>query len=530
MLKQRRYAYKPRLECLEDRCTPSAGMLDPTFGSGGIVNTSLASGTHDYVQSLVVQPDGKILATGEVLTWPTTGKFRIPSSQYGLARYNPDGSLDSSFGNGGIVVLGKQYEYHMASRVALQPDGKIDVLDGWSGGNGVLQFKANGNLDGSFGKGGQATIPFGTGQLTDLIVQPPAPGQTEGKIIVSGSDANGVCGLARLNPGGSLDSTFGSGGYETTTIAGRLALQSTGKIIVSGGAVARFNPNGSLDTTFGSGGYAANGGAANGGVVAVQGNDQIVTVGGPQESQVTRYNSDGTLDTSFGNGGITASPWGNSGYNVITTSREAVTIGRDGNIIVAGIVTGGIMVGRYLGSPTTIHGTTYAAGSLDPTFGTSGVVTTAVNDRGLITMGYKGMSVVIQADGKIVVGGAAAVGSYYDFALFRYLPSAPQIGSFTAIPNPVTAGGSVTLTASNITDGNPGSTVTQVAFYLDSNGDGILEPGSDTLLGYGTLGGGTWTLTFSTAGWASAIDTLFAQAEDSYGVFGDPFALSLSVQ
>ena len=109
------------------------------------------------------------------------------------------------------------------------------------------------------------------------------------------------------------------------------------------------------------------------------------------------------------------------------------------------------------------------------------------------------------------------------------LPSAPQIGSFTASPNPVTAGSNVTLTASNISDGNPNSTITQVAFYVDSNGDGILEPGTDTLLGYGTQSNGTWTLSFSTAGWAAAVDTLLAPAKDNYGVFSDPLALTLDL-
>ena len=59
--------------------------------------------------------------------------------------------------------------------------------------------------------------------------------------------------------------------------------------------------------------------------------------------------------------------------------------------------------------------------------------------------------------------------------------------------------------------------------------NGILEPGTDTLLGYGTPSNGTWTLTFSTANWAAAVDTLFAQAKDNYGVLGDPFALTLQV-
>jgi uncharacterized delta-60 repeat protein len=371
----------------------------------------------------------------------------------------------------------------------------------------VLQFKSDGSLDASFGKAGQATIPFANFAPPwlplDLIVQPPAPGNTEGKIVVSGvlNRITGLCGLARLNPGGSLDSTFGSGGEETTPFGGGLALQSTGKIIVSGSVVARFNPNGSLDTTFGSGGT-----APNGGLMAVLSNDQIVTVGG---AGITRYNSDGTLDTSFGNGGIT--PGGAS----------AMTIGRDGNIIVAGYITGGIEVGRYLGSATTINGTAYAAGSLDPTFGTSGFVTTPVNDIGVITNGVKTISVVIQADGKIVVGGAAGVGSYYDFALFRYLPSAPQVGSFTAGQSG--AGAPVTLTASNLTDANPNSTIKQVTFYYyDALGNQVVL---ETVTA--PDGSGNWDLTVSLP---PGSYTLYAQAEDSYMVLGDPFALNLSVQ
>ena len=69
-----------------------------------------------------------------------------------------------------------------------------------------------------------------------------------------------------------------------------------------------------------------------------------------------------------------------------------------------------------------------------------------------------------------------------------------------------------------------------MAFYLDSNGDGKLEPGTDTLLGYGTqTSPGVWALTFSTADWAAAVNTLFAQAKDSYNLFSNPLALSLQV-
>jgi len=110
-------------------------------------------------------------------------------------------------------------------------------------------------------------------------------------------------------------------------------------------------------------------------------------------------------------------------------------------------------------------------------------------------------------------------------------PAGPQVGQFTATPNPVTAGSSVTLTASSVQDVNAGGTVTQVAFYQDSNADGALQPGTDTLLGYGTQSGAaTWTCTFSTAGLPSGWSTLFAQAQDSSGLLSDPILIALWVQ
>jgi hypothetical protein len=111
-----------------------------------------------------------------------------------------------------------------------------------------------------------------------------------------------------------------------------------------------------------------------------------------------------------------------------------------------------------------------------------------------------------------------------DVVLVRFLGSAPQIGSFTASPNPVTAGSLATLTASGITDGNPNSTITQVAFYY------IDGAGAKQVLGYGASDGqGNWTLSF-TVSLPPGSYTLYAQAEDSYGVFGDPLALTLTVQ
>jgi uncharacterized delta-60 repeat protein len=265
---------------LEDRCVPSAGQLDPTFGSGGLVTTTLQSGTDDLANHVLVQPDGKILAVGTVQFYQyhgASGNYW----EYGLARYNPNGSLDTTFGTGGIVVFnGSKSPYapeHFALDAALQPDGKIDVIDGapvYPAVFTVVQFTANGALDTSFGKSGQVTISFsgsGGGGARDLVIQPASAGSTEGKIVVVGSvnQQNGVMGLVRLNPGGTLDKTFGNGGIVETTIgtAGNavsnfnVALQSNGQIVVAGqnssgagAVVARYNSNGSLDTSFGSGG------------------------------------------------------------------------------------------------------------------------------------------------------------------------------------------------------------------------------------------------------------------------------------
>jgi hypothetical protein len=191
---------------------------------------------------------------------------------------------------------------------------------------------------------------------------------------------------------------------------------------------------------------------------------------------------------------------------------RSVTIEAGGNILVGG-VTGGsgtsdLLAARYSTS-----------GSLDTTFGANGFAT-----GGPFAGGIDEGGTVLAPDGRIVV-----VSGHYGWDLARFLAAGPQISSFTTSPNPVTAGSSLTLTASNITDANPGATITQVAFYLDSNGDGSLDAG-DALVGYGIqTSPGVWTFTFSTSGLSSGTYTLFAQAEDSYGVLGDPLATTAQV-
>jgi uncharacterized delta-60 repeat protein len=534
----RRPAFRrPLIEALEDRCLLSAGALDPTFGSGGIVTAPLGAQYGTWSGDLL-QSNGDIILYGG-----------------GLARFTSSGSLDPSFGRGGIVQLpkiGKKTTVLPIYQAALQADGKIVTVDNTE----LVRYNSNGTLDQSFGSTGVVSLPAGFSMLS-LLIQP-----SNGDIVVGGAyypptnPSNGGFALLRYTPSGTLDSTFGSGGEVVVTtgpLLGNsiqaLALEN-GDIVASGTCfspgqwsfdLVRFTPSGSLDTTFGSGGIVTtplpfdnnvyNELPARGSLL-VQPNGQIVSVGteaatstGPAEWMLARYNTDGSLDSTFGSGGIVTSNMTPNGDFAFGAALES-----NGQIVVVG--QGGPLVGPNWNPDGALLevGVYNPNGSLDTSFGSGGFVTQAYGT------GAGAGGVVIQPDGKIVVAGTAnfngsATSPGTDkLMLARYGPSAAQIGSFTAGPNPVTAGSSVTLTASNITLADPNSTITHVAFYLDSNGDGVLEPGSDTLLGTGTqTSPGVWTLNY-TASLAAGSYTLFAQAQDSDGVLGDPVALTLTVQ
>jgi uncharacterized delta-60 repeat protein len=512
-----RRSYRLHLEGLEDRCLLSSGALDPTFGSGGIVTTSL-NRYDDFAHGVLLQSNGDIIAYGGA----DTVNHGTAYAGFGLARYTPSGSLDTTFGSGGVVttfnvgstnIRGYADTRSGVSQAALQADGEIVAVGNYSY---LVRYNGNGSLDTTFGSRGLVTVPSGFFGHS-LLIQPG-----NGDIVVCGDfyygGNNYAFALLRYTANGALDSTFGSGGEVVTpATAGTfvyfnyLALEN-GDIVAGGsGALARYTLSGSLDTTFGSGGIVTTPMGISS--LVVEPNGQIVAVGNGTASTgnhvwtLARYNVNGSLDSTFGSGGIlTSSP---TGFDV----ADGSALESNGQIVVTGwsLANDLFEVGAY--NPN---------GTLDTSFGSGGFVTTSW--FGGLPDDDHGGGVVIQTDGKIVVAGSAWFGNVqkHDFMLARYLPSAPQIGSFTASPNPVTAGSSVTLTASNITLADPNSTITQVAFYVPSNG-------TNTLLGYGTqTSPGVWTFTF-TVNLASGNYTLLAQAEDSDGVFGDPLASSLQV-
>jgi uncharacterized delta-60 repeat protein len=266
------------------RTAPNGATLDSSFGSGGVTTLAVgssATGAND----VVVQPNGKIVAVG--FTNDISGDFDTV-----LVRYNDDGTLDSTFGDLGVVRLALDADLNDEwESVALLPDGRI-IVAGYVGtptGSSavVARFSSAGVLDGGFGIGGIATVSSGV--AIDVALD------AADRILVAGSDGTGTL-LARLNASGTLDPTFGFGGIGT--VAGGwtsfgLAVAPDGRIVVAGATapnlgssydpfVARFNTNGNIDMTFGCHGTSfplLSTGADQASDVALQPDGRIVVAG-----------------------------------------------------------------------------------------------------------------------------------------------------------------------------------------------------------------------------------------------------------
>ncbi|MFD9223461.1 hypothetical protein ACFWDI_26440 [Streptomyces sp. NPDC060064] len=283
------------------------GDLDPTFGTGGKVTTNFG-GTDNEARGVAVQADGKIIAVGQSDSGGTI--------DFALARYNPDGSLDSTFGTGGKVTTDFGGGGDLAFGVVVQADGKIIAagLD-FSGSTffdfALARYNTDGSLDTTFGTGGKVTTDFGGSfdVAFGVVVQ------ADGKIVAVGSAGGIAFALARYNTDGSLDSTFGTGGKVTTNFGGgnearAVALQADGKIIAAGVstsgtadfALARYNTDGSLDSTFGTGGKVTTnfGGTDEARAVALQADGKIIAAGldfsgGAFEFALARYQDGGSI-------------------------------------------------------------------------------------------------------------------------------------------------------------------------------------------------------------------------------------------
>jgi len=414
------------------------GDLDPTFGVGGKVMTDFNHST-DWANAVAIQPDGKFVVVG------TTYKQNDFSDEdFAVARYNTDGTLDSSFGSGGKVHTDFPGLAAVPSSVLLQPDAKILVVGGayplftFLGNIEMVRYNSNGNLDRSFGDNGIVTTVLDAGSYANAVVQ-----QSDGKIIVAGtlfvdvvigdqSDTDFV--LVRYNRNGSLDTTFGNGGVVSTDFFGReddafsVLLQPDGKIVAVGSAndpasyydfaAVRYLNNGTIDETFGTSGTVTtdfgdqNFDRARSAVLLPNG--KIIAAGfaisqggGVQNFAVARYTKDGVLDNGFSNDGKQQITFDNC-----CQSANQVLLQPDGKIITVGYANTEDSDSDFLLARLNPNG------SLDSTFGVAGKVRTSFGD---LNGGANGAA--LQQDGKIVAVGFQATFSNHwsEFALARYL-------------------------------------------------------------------------------------------------------------
>jgi uncharacterized delta-60 repeat protein len=442
--------------------SPLSGSLDTTFGNSGIVTTSIGSG-YDNILALGIQSDSRIVAAG----------YSSNGSNYDIAlvRYNTDGSLDTTFGNSGIVTTSIGSSYDNALALGIQSDGKI-VVAGSSYDNtnsqndfALVRYNTDGSLDTTFGNSGIVTTSIrGINSINDyasaLGIQ-----SSDGKIVVAGYSFNSNTNkydfaLVRYNANGSLDTSgtpgigFGTTGIVTTSIGNindspsALGFQSDGKIVVAGYyfytssknnfVLVRYNTDGSLDTSgtpgigFGTTGIVTTSiGNINdeAHALVIQSDDKIVVAGSSYDNNsskynfaLVRYNADGSLDadpvTGFGSGGIVTTSIG----IVTATSGSgfafayALGIQSDGKIVAAGSSNNGSNYDFALVRYNT-------DGSLDTGFGIGGIVTTPIGNSDDYALAL-GIQPVGTSDFRIVVAGYSynENGSNYDFALVGYLP------------------------------------------------------------------------------------------------------------
>jgi uncharacterized delta-60 repeat protein len=384
------------------------GSLDPSFDGDGKAFTEFSANDSARARAMAFVPGGMLMVVGSAITNPG-------NTDFALARYNlADGSLDASLDQDGRKTQDVAERSSAAAAAAIQADGKIvlagSCYNGATHAFALARLNANGVLDPTFGSGGKVVVPFGEfrSEARAVVIQP------DGRIVAAGSTADDIA-VVRLNPNGTLDSSFDGDGIATTSfstnldVANAVTLQPDGKIVVAGStfnganndfAVVRYRTNGTLDASFNLTGKATTTFGTNdesAAAVKIQADGKIVAagyalVGGRGDFAAVRYNPNGARDASFGTSGR------------VTTAIESQAFGGglalqpDGKILIAGYALLTDAGGQTASIDLAVvrYGTN---GEPDNTFGSGGVATTTSG------VGQLGAAVALQPDGKILVGG-----------------------------------------------------------------------------------------------------------------------------
>jgi uncharacterized delta-60 repeat protein len=421
------------------------GSLDTTFYIG--------TGANGAISSIVLQADGKVLIGGVFTTFNATARG-------GIARINPNGSLDTTFnpgtgandnilsialrGDGKVLIGGLNTSFGFNLIALLNTDGSYDTTSNFTcyaessiincialQGNekvligGKFTRQCGGSVEKNIARlnvDGSSDTTFNPGTGADGSVN-SIKVQSNGKVLVGGDFINyngsGRNSIVQLNADGSLDTTFNPG---TGANAGIISItaQGDGKVLIGGGftsyngtvrnGIARLNIDGSLDTTFNPG-IGANGAITS---IVLQANGKVLIGGnftnynGTEINYIARLNANGSLDTTFNPG---------TGFNAIPSS---IVVQGDGKVLVGGSFT------TYNGTARSGIARLNTNGSLDTTFntgtGTSGNFCNVVS------------SIVLQADGKIIIGGCF---TSYNGTLRKNLARLYTNGSLDTAYNPI---------------------------------------------------------------------------------------------
>lgn len=328
------------------------GQIDSNFNHNGLF--SLGEFTWEDAYASTIQQDGKILVAGRA--------YNGQSWDFLLLRFNIDGSIDSTFGGTGYVIQDFGKDDRVFS-VDVQSDGKILICGFAENLNwdfAISRFNPDGSLDTTFGERGSKILNIGSYNDVAFSIKV----QEDSKIIACGWTyifGSWDFALVRLNPDGSLDNTFGSNGIVTTdynhlyNTSHSVAIQSDGKYVAAGYTekpgssdtdilIIRYNTDGSIDTTFGNNGLTLidyNNADDFAWVIKVDQYDNLViggnvTIDSNKILQVIKLNSDGSRDTSFADNGILVTQI----YGLDEECRD-VFIQPDGKILLTGHASDG---------------------------------------------------------------------------------------------------------------------------------------------------------------------------------------------